>query len=147
MNLAAPVQLRAWPARQFALALAAAAGMALVIGVPTDIVPNPWFSRTVAAEWWDVVILAITSVLGGLVVATFATPTACPSRRRETRAGFASGVLTIFSVACPVCHQVVIAVLGAAGALVWFAPVQPLLGIAGIVLMAWVLRARLRAAR
>ncbi len=147
MNVAAPVQLRSWPAPRYLLALAGAAGMAVVIGVPTDVIPNPWFTRTVAAEWWDAVILAVTSLLGGLVLASFTTPTACAARPRETRAGFASGALTIFSVACPVCHQVVIAILGAAGALVWFAPVQPLLGIAGIALMAWVLRARLRAAR
>ena len=38
-------------------------------------------------------------------------------------------------------------VLGTAGALRWFEPVQPILSIAGLLLLGWALRVRLRAER
>ncbi len=136
--------LRRWPARRFALALVAAAVIALAIGLPTDVVANPIFSRTVGVRWWDYAVLAATSAVGGLLVAAFTAPAACPVRNSETRGGFAASLLGVFAVGCPVCNHVVVLVLGSAGALSWFAPVQPLLGVASVALMAWVLRARLR---
>ena len=61
------------------------------------------------------------------------------------RPGTLGGFLTFFAVGCPVCNKIVLLALGYTGALRWFAPVQPLLAIAGIGLLAWALRSRLRA--
>jgi hypothetical protein len=43
-----------------------------------------------------------------------------------------------------VCNKLVLIALGASGAMTWFAPVQPFLAVASVVLMAAALRIRLK---
>ena len=49
-------------------------------------------------------------------------------------------------ITCPVCNKLVVALIGAAGALDVFAPIQPLLGTAAIALLVWSLRRQARVA-
>lgn len=53
----------------------------------------------------------------------------------------------MLAVGCPTCNHLVVAALGAQGALTWFAPAQPGLAVGSPVLIDFVLRARMRAAR
>jgi hypothetical protein len=52
--------------------------------------------------------------------------------------------LAFFAVGCPVCNKLALVALGYAGALRWFAPVQPFLAVGGVALLGWALRARLQ---
>jgi hypothetical protein len=63
--------LRSWPARRWRTALVAGILIALAIGLPTDVIPNPVFGRPVPVTWWSYPVLAITAVLGGLLAATY----------------------------------------------------------------------------
>lgn len=38
------------------------------------------------------------------------------------------------AIGCPVCNKIVVALLGASGAISWFAPLQPILGVLGLML-------------
>ncbi len=149
----ASAAMRAWTPRRGLMAVAAAVVIAVVIGVPTDVIPNPVFGRPVAVTWWSIPTLVITAVLGGLLVATYVSesPTGRSAGNADavdadvpTKAGGLAGLLSFFAVGCPVCNKLVIVALGATGARHWFEPVQPLLAIASIGLMGWALRARLR---
>ncbi|GAA3974011.1 hypothetical protein GCM10023085_65610 [Actinomadura viridis] len=71
--------LARWSPRRWAVAAVAAAATALVVGVPTDVVPNPLFGRSIPVQWWNHPILVLTAVLAGLVIATYTGPGA-PSR-------------------------------------------------------------------
>ena len=51
----------------WAAALVVGAVAFVAIAVPTAIVPNPVFGRTVAPHWWDVTLLAASSLLVGMV--------------------------------------------------------------------------------
>jgi hypothetical protein len=62
------------------------------------------------------------------------------ARRRSLVAGLLAGL----AVGCPVCNKVVLIALGTSGALSWWGPVQPLLGLAAVVMLAVVLRSQLR---
>lgn len=53
------------------------------------------------------------------------------------------GFASFLAVGCPVCNQAVIALVGAGGALSWWAPVQPVLGVLAIALLVHTLRRRL----
>jgi hypothetical protein len=143
-------QLLRWPPRRWAAAALAAIGVALLIGIPTDVIPNPVFGRPVPVTWWSYPTLAITAILGGLLAATYvrvAPDAAAPDEiDTPTRNGGIAGLLSFFAVGCPVCNKLVIVALGATGARQWFEPVQPLLAVGSIVLLAWALRARLRSA-
>lgn len=136
-------QLGQWPSRRWLAAGVAAVAVALLIGLPTDVIPNPVFGRPVPVTWWSYPVLAITSVLGGLLVATYVSA-GDDDLDRAGRAGGAGGLLSFFAVGCPVCNKLVIVALGTTGALEWFAPVQPWLAVLSIVLLAWALVARLR---
>lgn len=134
-----------WPVRRWLVAIAGVLASAVVIGIPTSLLPNPLFTRMTAVTWWSWPVWTVTAVLGGLVLATYVrSPDAAGS---GARAGVGGGFVGFLAVGCPVCNKVVVALLGLAGAMQWWAPVQPLLGVASVALLAWALRARLRGER
>ncbi|WP_345202261.1 hypothetical protein [Fodinibacter luteus] len=138
--------LRTWTARRWLAAALAAVVTALVIALPTAMVPTPVFGREIPTTWWAWPVLAVTSVLSGLLLATYVREPGTPEPSGATidRRGAAGGLLAFFAVGCPVCNKLALVALGYAGALQWFAPVQPFLAAAGVALLAWTLRARLR---
>lgn len=53
-------------------------------------------------------------------------------------------MVTFFAVGCPVCNKLVLLAVGTSGALAWFEPVQPVLSVLALGLLAWALIRRLR---
>jgi hypothetical protein len=127
------------------VAVAAAAVTFLVIGIPTDIVPNPLFGRDVPVRPWEPWVLLTTSLLMGLwfgLQRGAATTGAGPDSRLPTVG--ATG-LAFFAVACPVCNKLVLLALGTSGALGVFEPLQPwLAGMSLVALLVSVLYAARR---
>jgi hypothetical protein len=123
----------------------AAVGTVAIIGIPTDVIPNPLFGRQTPVHPYDVAVLIALGMLTGALVATYAI--ARDAGRATKRAGIGSGVLGWFAVSCPVCNKVVVALLGASGATSTFAPLQPALGVLAIALAAGALAVRIRALR
>lgn len=137
--------LRAWGRRRWAAAFAAAVAITLLIGLPTAMIPNPVFGRPIPVTWWSYPVLAVTAVLGGLLVATYVRQTSVSETLdRPGRVGGLGGFLSFFAVGCPVCNKVVVVALGTTGARQWFEPLQPVLAVASIILLAVALRFRLR---
>ena len=134
-----------WPARRWIAVAVGIAVTALVVGLPTALVPSSLFTRMTPVTWWSWPVWAATALLGGLVLATYVrTP---DSAGRGAGTGASGGFLGALAVGCPVCNKVVVGLLGVAGAMQWWAPLQPLLGIASVALLAWALRTRLRTER
>ncbi|MBO1287029.1 hypothetical protein ACH4MU_10410 [Streptomyces albidoflavus] len=127
--------LGTWRARQWAVAALGALATALVVGVSTDVVPTPLFSRAVPVQWWNYPALSVTAVLAGLTLSTYVRQ---PQRGERSTAGDGSrtgavgGLLTFFAVGCPVCNKLVLVLLGASGAMSYWAPLQPLLAEAAL---------------
>ena len=144
--------LRSWTPRQFGIAAIAALGVALLIGVPTDVIPEPGVRPAGAG---DVVVVSDAGRHSRARRAPrrHVRPSAGTERRRvdalddvdaPTRTGSVAGLLSFFAVGCPVCNKLVIVALGTTGARQWFEPLQPLLAVVSIGLLWWALRARLR---
>jgi hypothetical protein len=144
----------------WAAALVVAAVAFVAIAVPTAVIPNPVFGRLVATRWWDPVLLAASSLLLGMVWAARGAPGGSsaldpsdldvsdridPDEQVGRRRSVAAGLLTFLAVGCPTCNKLVLVALGTSGALSWFAPIQPVLGVAAIAMLALTLRRRLRA--
>jgi hypothetical protein len=143
--------LKDWPAARWWFAVAMASVSALAIGLPTDVIPNPVFGRQgTPVEPWALPVLAFTAVLSGLLFATYfqdGNTGETDERRdldRSSRFGSLGGLLSFFAVGCPICNKLVVIALGTSGALTWFAPVQPYLGVVALGLLVWALRVRLR---
>ncbi len=143
--------MASWGVRRWVAATAGAVVTALAIGLPTEIVPNPWFRRMMPVEWWNVPVWLATAVLAGLLLATYVRDdragTAAEDADTAATRGGIGGMLAFFAVGCPVCNKLVVLALGTSGAMSWFAPVQPVFAIAALVLLAVALRSRLRGER
>jgi len=127
------------------VALAGAVGTALLVGLPTDVIPNPVFGRPVPVTWWSYPTLVVTAVLGGLLLSTYVRTGTLEDAAidRPGRMGGVGGLLSFFAVGCPVCNKIVLVALGSSGAMSVFAPLQPLLAIASLIVMGVALRVRL----
>ena len=127
--------------RGWLLAGGSATAAAILIGIPTDIVPNDWFTRMTPIRPQDYVIWATTALLAGLVVGTFALR---GDRRQGEACAMSGGLLSFFAVGCAVCNKLVVLLLGTTGALTFFAPLQLYIGLASIAALAWALLLRAR---
>lgn len=135
-----------WLAPRFLIAaILGTAVVALALGIPTDLVPNPWFTRMIAPEASNYFFWIATSLLTGSLLATLLLPRL--GAARPEGAGFGSGLLGLLAAGCPVCNKLVVALLGVSGALNYFEPIQPLLGAAGLLIAGAALFIRLRSAR
>lgn len=135
--------LRRWPPRRWFAALVAAVVFALVVAIPTDLIDTPVFSREIPPTWWAWPSLLASSVLGGLLLATYVGAAPLGDEPAARRGGWLGAALTYFAVGCPVCNKVALLALGSAGAIRWFEPVQPLLQVLAVGLLVWALRRRL----
>lgn len=172
------VALGSWTARQVVAAVVFSVAFAVLIGVPTVLIPNPVFGREIPVVAWNYPVWIVTSVLAGMLAATYVrahpamaalAPTAgdavadvggagtgepteqtVPADPPEapvdapSRFALVGGVLAWFAVGCPVCNKIALLALGYSGALTWFAPMQPYLAAAALLMTAGALVFRLR---
>lgn len=143
-----------WSVRRWAAAAAAGLATFLLLGAVSAVIPNPIFGRSIPPTDWAMGILVLTSVLSGLLVATYVRnsgPALVPAPfteplpgERTARGGVAGAALAYFAIGCPVCNKLVLIALGSTGAVQFFAPVQPYLAVLGVGVLAWALLVRLR---
>jgi hypothetical protein len=152
---AAAAALRSWTPRQHLAAAVFSVAFALLIGVPTVLIPNPVFGRQVPVQAWNYPVWIASSILGGMLAATYvrqsrrevdATAANEPADTVDapSRFGMVGGLLAWFAVGCPVCNKLALLALGYSGAITWFAPVQPYLAAAALLMTAGALLVRLR---
>lgn len=146
--------LRTWGAREVTVAVVAGLLVAVLIGVATVLIPNPFFTREIAPPWWNHPVWLLTSALSGMLVATYVdsgrgraaggSDPVAGGQSAPGRFGALGGLLAWFAVGCPVCNKLALLALGYSGAITWFAPVQPYLAALAALLLAGALVMRLR---
>ena len=149
---ASALALRSWTVRRRLAAGGLSVAFALLIGIPTVLIPNPVFGRQVPVQSWSYPVWIASSVLAGMLAATYvrrtrgiADTTATESTSdAPSRFVMVGGVLAWFAVGCPVCNKIALLALGYSGAITWFAPVQPFLAAAALMMTAGALLMRLR---
>lgn len=115
--------------RRWAAALGAAVLTALAVGVPTDVIDTPYFTRMTPVRWWEYPVLVLTVALTALWVAV-------PRQGGDVRGrGGVLGSVTavVFAVGCPICNKIIVGLLGVSGALGIWAPVQPVLAVVSLI--------------
>ena len=134
-----------WRTRRWVSATLVASGTFLLLGLSTAVIPNPVFGREIAPTDWAFEVLVVTSVLSGLLFATYVREgSPPPAGERVARGGAMGAFLSYLAIGCPVCNKIVLFAVGTSGAIELFAPVQPYLGAAGIAVLAIALAIRLR---
>jgi hypothetical protein len=156
--------------RFVAWSIAATAGSLLAFGIVTAIIPNPVFWRPIPPDPFAIAVWLASAPLMGLILATYIVPpppvavtlggrapgldppdTATASSDADGNRSvlaYAGGLAAFLAIGCPVCNKIVLLLLGTSGALTLWAPLQPLVGAASLVILAatlaWRLRARAR---
>jgi hypothetical protein len=136
--------------RFWSLSALYAAGSALLLGIPTRLIPTPLFSRVVPTNPQDYAIWIVSALLLGPLLSLMTlypmpSQKAPPGTRSMAGTGraFGGALLSFFSVGCPVCNKVVVL----RGAMTIFNPLRPFLGLASIVLLGVTLFLRVRVVR
>jgi hypothetical protein len=132
--------LRLFGWRGWAIAILGAAAALLLLGAPTDIVPNQWFTRMTPVRSQDYAIWLATGALFGLVLGTYVVPARACAQGRT----LSGGILSFLAIGCPICNKLVVALLGISGALTYFEPAQLWLGLLSLALLLWSLALRAR---
>lgn len=140
-----PAAVRYRDARWWGAAAVACAGWLLVSGVPTGIVETPLYARMTPVLWWNYPLWVANSVLAGVLTAAYLRGGFGAIGGRTGGGLVGGGLLSVFAVGCPVCNKLVVLVLGFGGAMSYFAPLQPVLGLASTGLLLYGLRVRLGA--
>jgi ABC-type transport system involved in multi-copper enzyme maturation permease subunit len=135
--------IRRWSIRRWVVAGIVSALTALFIGIPTGIVRTGFYTRMTPVLWWNYPIWVASSMLTGLVVATYLR-SATLSTGSEAKFVSGGSLLSFLAVGCPVCNKLVVLAVGATGAMNLWAPVQPLLGVVSLTLLLWAFARRLR---
>ena len=142
--------LRRWTPRQQVAAAVLSLAFALLVGIPTVLIPNPVFSREIPVLAWNYPVWILTSVLAGMLAATYVRASVVSGASepdvggdRPGTLGMVGGVLAWFAVGCPVCNKLALLALGYSGAITWFAPFQPVLAVLALVTTAGALVVRL----
>jgi hypothetical protein len=138
--------LRMWNSRQWSVAALSGLLIAILVALPTAVIPNPIFGRAIEVTWWSYPTVVLTGILGGLLVGTYVRTGESEQADTALKLGTAGGLVSFFAVGCPVCNKLILLALGTSGAMSWFAPVQPFLALASIVVLGWALHLRLRGA-
>lgn len=134
--------LQSWPKVRWYVASVTAVLTFIVIGIPTAVIPNSVFGREIEVTAWSIPVLALTSILSGLLLATYIAAAPKIDDQKSARFGGAGAVLSYFAVGCPVCNKLALVALGYSGAIKYFAPIQPILGFLSIALLFYVFRKR-----
>jgi hypothetical protein len=135
--------LFSWSRKRWIVAIGVGLLTYLFIALPTAVIKNPIFGREIAVTNWSVTVIAITSILTGLLTATYVKNEFSDENPKQLKIGSAGAFLSFFAVGCPVCNKLVLIALGYSGAIQYFAPIQPYLALIGIALLMYSLRMRL----
>jgi hypothetical protein len=148
--------------RFFAWAIAWTLVSLVAFGLIAAIIPNPVFGRQIPPEPFAIAVWLVSAPLMGLLGATYMAqavparatlgavvlvPAGDLSERRGTTIGTVASLGAFLAIGCPVCNKIALVLLGTSGAMTLFAPIQPIIGAASLMLLAGTLawRFRLRA--
>ena len=135
--------LRAWSIRRWITAAVSAIATGLVISIPTAVLENSFFGRDIAVTAWSIPVIVITSILSGLLFASYVNNDSANVEDTSLKIGTAGAFFSFLAVGCPVCNKIALFALGYSGAIKYFAPVQPFLAFAGVAILAYALIMRL----
>lgn len=121
-------------AKYVGVGLLSFAGFVLLFGIPTALIPTPWFVRMIPARLSDYVFLLLNSALIGAYVGLHMYEKHERNKRGDVMATTGS-IANIFAVGCPICNKLLVALLGTSAIMTYIEPLRVWLGVlsAGLV--------------
>jgi len=123
-----PKNLKYW-----LIGVASSITLFFLLGIPTDVVPNPWFMRMIEVTTLDYVFLTTSSVLLGAYIGIHYykkhTATKCEV------AAYSGGIGSFLAFGCPVCNKILILLFGATALMTYLEPYRPFLGFTSVAVL------------
>ncbi len=119
-------------------------GLAIFVflGIITVLIPNSLFVRMTPVYFYDYIFFVLTSILSGVYVALWHYSRNTNSKRScMTVGGIVAG---FFSFGCAICNKLLILVLGLTTITTYFMPIQPILGVFGLILLSYAIYTQYR---
>lgn len=109
----------------------------VALGTVAALWENPFFIRMTPAGGWEISLLSLLALLGGLYVVV---------RRPFCSNGTvgAGGVIGFLGVACPVCNKILLLIFGGELLLTYYEPVRIYVAGLGVLVAAWAVWLELR---
>ncbi len=114
---------------------AAASSIFAAFGTVTVLIQNSFFIRMTPVYFYDYIFLVLTSVLSGAYIGLWYYTKKSVQKCNYAATGGALGGL--FSFGCAICNKLLILLLGITGVVTYFMPLQPILGVISVVLLAY----------
>ncbi|MBI3026993.1 hypothetical protein HYY70_02675 [Candidatus Woesearchaeota archaeon] len=118
----------------------------LVFGTVTVLIKNPFFIRMTHVHWYDYIFLILTALLTGVYACLYhynkSNKESFDKKCNYTAAGGIVGGL--FSFGCAICNKLLVFLLGLSGVMVYFMPLQPILGVISIAILSYAVYIQLR---
>ena len=117
-----------------------------VFGIVTVLIKNPFFIRMTPVHWYDYLFLALTAILSG-VYAGFWYYNKNNNKSISNKCNYtaAGGVIGgLFSFGCAICNKLLVFLLGLSGVMIYFMPLQPILGVISIAILSYAVYTQLR---
>ena len=109
----------------------------LVLGIPTAVIPNPYFTRMTPIYWFDYFYLIADSLLLGIY---FGLVISKKLTRRSDGKIASGGLAGFFGIACPICNKLLLWLFGATWLLQYFEPIRPFVGLLSVIILLWAIR-------
>jgi hypothetical protein len=117
----------------------------VVLGMVSVLIKNPFFVRMTPIHFYDYLFLILTSMLSGAYIGLWHY-----AKNREnvnSKCDYAAGSGAIggfFSFSCAICNKLLIWLIGLSGVVAYFMPIQPLLGVISVGLLAYALYVQIK---
>ncbi len=102
--------------------------LALVLGIPTALIPNPFYHRMLPLTGLDYFFWIATSALIAANIVVFV----CRQTQKQSKLAWGGGIVGFFSFACPICNLVLMSIFGSTVLLTVLEPLRPWLGMLSI---------------
>ncbi len=104
----------------------------LVLGIPTDLIPNDFFKRMTPITIFDYIFLLLVPILFGISIFLYAKNKQSRKKTCVVGGGLVSGWLAVI---CPICTSFLVYVFGASFLLTYFDPIRPLFGAFSVMIL------------
>lgn len=106
----------------------------LLFGIPTALIPTPFYTRMIEIKIIDYVFLSLTSVLLAIYI-TLAIAKRKKVERSKGYLAFSGSLFGIFSFGCPICNVILVTVFGTTAIFTYFEPYRSWLGYVSVIML------------
>ncbi len=106
----------------------------LILGIPTRVIPNNFYTRMIPSTKLDLFFLITISLMLGIYIGLFFY-LKDKKKKQKNAAAYTGAAGSFLAIACPVCIQLLVLIFGATALMTYLQPSRPYIGFLSIGLI------------